>query len=559
MARTRIIAQAQNADNLTTEGYITPDNISTDLVQYRLSGDNEIFGLGTIYTSYKWIIKGDGVNSKVVGSYPPTDTDPVWQSLGAGYNWPQGNVSEIFTYLNAGGPNVKYTKFTYNVKRYDTTSFINPNTRGQGIEWDRNLQNEYTIDVEIYWGKYTMYNVVTLGGEASNLFFDISELSGETNAAARNLSFGSYGTQQFKQYPEINLDTRKITKLPRYFLDGSANGHKLCDHAWIVETDDFATTVSAPAPQENTEEASGTKISELSSTSSLQDNDLLVISRDEGSDGSFDTSYNVSLSNLAAKMGGATVEYLSSPGTVFSYNSVGPVSSPTSPLLHNTYQTYDIPSSIPSSAQGIIVRFHTRADEGKVEVFAKTGSWSERIVCRSDGRNNSDDSASDVNTFIIPYSSAIDVKIDWTGGSNEEAYFYIDGYIGGGAAKMINDMPATSNGWSSGWVDTDGTTSVADGADLNFQHNLGTTDVIIQVYAAIDASGTNSINVSQHEISQTDIPRSDYGCQILPSLNSVQVVLASHGLNIPDIGATYNVSSESYSTYNYIKVVAVKI
>lgn len=424
MARTKIIAQAQNADNLTTEGYITPDNISTDLVQYRITADNEIFALGTMYTAYQWIIKGDGVNGKVVGSYPPT-TDPPMESLYAGYNWPQGNVSEIFTYLNAGGSNVKYTKFTYNVKRYDTTSFINPNTRGQGIEWDRNLQNEYTIDVEIYWGKYTMYNLVTVGGTSLNRFFDISELSGEINAASRSLSFSSTGNQLFRMYPEINLDTRKITKLPRYFLDGSANGHKLCDHTWIVETDDFATTVSAPAPQENTEEVSGTKISELSSTSSLQDNDLLVISRDEGSDGSFDTSYNVSLSNLAA--------------------------------------------------------------------------------------------------------------------------------------KMINDMPATSNGWSSGWVDTDGTTSVADGADLNFQHNLGTTDVIIQVYAAIDASGTNSINVSQHEISQTDIPRSDYGCQILPSLNSVQVVLASHGLNIPDIGATYNVSSESYSTYNYIKVVAVKI
>lgn len=125
------------------------------------------------------------------------------------------------------------------------------------------------------------------------------------------------------------------------------------------------------------------------------------------------------------------------------------------------------------------------------------------------------------------------------------------------ASKIINDIP--ENGWSSGWVNTDGTTSVADGADLNFEHNLGTTDVIIQVYAAIDESGTNSINVSQHEISQTDVPREDYGCQILPSLNSVQVVLASQGLNIPDIGATYNASSASYSTYNYIKVVALKL
>ena len=300
MARTTIIAQAQNADNLTTPGYITPDNISTDLVQYRLSGDNEIFALGTIYTAYQWIIKGDGVNGKVVGSYPPTDTDPVFLSFSAGYNWPQGNVSEIFTYLNAGGPNVKYTKFTYNVKRYNTTSFINPNTRGQGIEWDRNVQNDISLEVEIYWGKYTKFNLTTVGPVT---FIDISKLSGKTNAAARSLSFSSTGTQLDRLYPEIDLDTRRITKLPRYFLDGSANGHKLCDHFWRIETDDFATTVTAPTPQETTEEVSGTKISQLSSTTTVQDSDLFVISRDDVSQGegdiSYDNSYNLGYKTIS--------------------------------------------------------------------------------------------------------------------------------------------------------------------------------------------------------------------------------------------------------------------
>lgn len=425
MARTTIIAQAQNADNLTTPGYITPDNISTDLVQYRLSGDNEIFALGTIYTAYQWIIKGDGVNGKVVGSYPPTDTDPVFLSFSAGYNWPQGNVSEIFTYLNAGGPNVKYTKFTYNVKRYNTTSFINPNTRGKGIEWNRNLQNEYTIDVEIYWGKYTMSNLTSLGGTVSNNFFDISELSGETNAAARSLSFSSTGTQLDRLYPEIDLDTRRITKLPRYFLDGSANGHKLCDHFWRIETDDFATTVSAPAPQENTEEVSGTKISELSSTSSLQDDDLLIISRDEGSDGSFDTSYNVSLSNLAA--------------------------------------------------------------------------------------------------------------------------------------KMINDMPVTSNGWSSGWVDTDGTNSVANGATLTFTHNLGTTDIVTQYYVADNAGGANAKEIV--EWARTDFADNpqwyEGGVAITSiSLNSISITIAEDGFGIMGAGGYHGGVAASGK---YIKIVALKI
>ena len=124
--------------------------------------------------------------------------------------------------------------------------------------------------------------------------------------------------------------------------------------------------------------------------------------------------------------GGANFEYLSTPEVVFSYSSVGGVSSPTTPLLHNTYQAYSIPSSIPSDAGGIIVRFESRADEAYLEMFAKTSSWSERRVCRADGRNNSDDAASDINTFVIPYSSTIDIKVNWNGGGNEQAHFYID-------------------------------------------------------------------------------------------------------------------------------------
>ena len=496
MAKTLVTAQAQNADNIGNidfNGFATQDSISQVLVQHRILQDDRQNGVGNSFTAFGEIIKGDGVNGKIydiypgsfaeAGTRPRTDTNLFTGESLVFNGVSQANVSEIFNYLNAGGSNVKHTRFTYSSigftvwKRvYTGTEWFNP-SQYPGTEYEREIATNgiQSHRVDIYWGKYVKISRLGRAQYYENLdteqlqalysdigIFPIDELSGEINLAtmigspytisvpinsvyserqdSNNSALSYFYVSDYESSveaycaPMINLDTRKITGLPIGTRDGSLHGHKLTDHNWTIETDDFATTVSAPTPQED---VSGTKISELSSTSSLQDNDLLVISRDEGSDGSFDTSYNVSLSNLAAKMindmpsGGATVEYLSSPGTVFSYNSVGPVSSPTSPLLHNTYQTYDIPSSIPSSAQGIIVRFHTRADEGKVEVFAKTGSWSERIVCRSDGRNNSDDSASDVNTFIIPYSSAIDVKIDWTGGSNEEAYFYIDGYIGG--------------------------------------------------------------------------------------------------------------------------------
>ena len=46
--------------------------------------------------------------------------------------------------------------------------------------------------------------------------------------------------------------------------------------------------------------------------------------------------------------------------------------------------------------------------------------------------------------------------------------------------------------WSTGWVNTDGTTSVANQATLQFTHNLGTDEFVQSVWVADDASGTNT-------------------------------------------------------------------
>ncbi len=168
-----------------------------------------------------------------------------------------------------------------------------------------------TTTIEIYWGKYVKIDYTNLGSTTGSFvgsgFFDISSLS------------GIYDTGSRYTYPQINLDTRKIIGLPRRYINGDVNGQKLVDHFWSVETDDFATTVTAPTPQETTEEVSGTKISELPSATTLQDDDLLVISRDEESDGSFDASYNISLSDLAAKMtgGGSGGNFAESPESEF--------------------------------------------------------------------------------------------------------------------------------------------------------------------------------------------------------------------------------------------------
>jgi len=49
--------------------------------------------------------------------------------------------------------------------------------------------------------------------------------------------------------------------------------------------------------------------------------------------------------------------------------------------------------------------------------------------------------------------------------------------------------------YSSGFVSTDGSTSLANGATLAFTHGLGTDDIHIQAYMAKDANGTGSFKI----------------------------------------------------------------
>ena len=64
--------------------------------------------------------------------------------------------------------------------------------------------------------------------------------------------------------------------------------------------------------------------------------------------------------------------------------------------------------------------------------------------------------------------------------ADRSAWIQTNGAVGGGA------------NFSTGWVNTDGTTTVADGATLAFNHNLGTADLIFNVYVADDVNGTNA-------------------------------------------------------------------
>jgi len=65
------------------------------------------------------------------------------------------------------------------------------------------------------------------------------------------------------------------------------------------------------------------------------------------------------------------------------------------------------------------------------------------------------------------------------------------------AASGSGGAAGTPN-WNSGWVNTDGTTAVANGASLDFTHNLGSENLIVQVYMAKDASGTDMVKVESY-------------------------------------------------------------
>ena len=98
---------------------------------------------------------------------------------------------------------------------------------------------------------------------------------------------------------------RQVTGVP--VIDGPSHliGY-FSLNSYTITTDDGINVTAAPTPApadpETPEVAPvvGVKISELNAVSSLQDDDLFVLSQDDASDGDYDRSLNVTLSDLKA-------------------------------------------------------------------------------------------------------------------------------------------------------------------------------------------------------------------------------------------------------------------
>lgn len=140
----------------------------------------------------------------------------------------------------------------------------------------------------------------------------------------------------------------------------------------------------------------------------------------------------------------------------------------------------------------------------------------------------------------------------WFNTTEAELYVYV---AAEGAWVQTNGGGGAGNGnFSTGWVNTDGTTAVANGATLNFDHNLGTEDLIVQVYMAKDANGTDQTLVV-NELVQSGGLNFEWGCQVQNVTSSqLTVQLLQEGTVV--FNSVAHTAYNWGTTWTHIKVVA---
>ena len=108
--------------------------------------------------------------------------------------------------------------------------------------------------------------------------------------------------------------------------------------------------------------------------------------------------------------------------------------------------------------------------------------------------------------------------------------------------------------YSTGWVTSVAGTTVANGATLTVPHNLGTSDIIVQVYANDSASDSGAQQVVNQEWPGTG--DFFYGAFIQsPSATNVVVQLAAQGY-LKGSSSGDSVSTTSWAG-DYVKVVVI--
>ena len=113
--------------------------------------------------------------------------------------------------------------------------------------------------------------------------------------------------QTWKCTMEADLANRQVRSLPNFgagFLAVTA-GKRVLQFDIVAEDNlDIIPVTPTPDPGDGTT-VSGVKISNLNAVPSLKDDDLFVLSQDDPSGGTYDASYNVTLSTLKTNIDGA--------------------------------------------------------------------------------------------------------------------------------------------------------------------------------------------------------------------------------------------------------------
>lgn len=138
---------------------------------------------------------------------------------------------------------------------------------------------------------------------------------------------------------------------------------------------------------------------------------------------------------------------------------------------------------------------------------------------------------------------------------NGHSNFTIKGkkFIKRGANNIydIASVAGTSGNFSTGWVQTDGATTVANGATLTFDHNLGTTDLVVHIYVSSSADGSNPQDFQRGHATGSS---NAYGGGVTNiTENILEIQLSSNGYL--DLNSSGQVTTTSFSG-KYIKVVA---
>lgn len=199
-----------------------------------------------------------------------------------------------------------------------------------------------------------------------------------------------------------------------------------------------------------------------------------------------------------------------------------------------------------SEVDAIVTAEHTYSSSWpNMIAYADTNSspTTERL-----GHNSNDTGGGQVAmTFVVRAGEYWKVSIDGSYTDQEIVY------------TPMNGTPTQVNAfWDSGWVDTDGTTSVGNAATLNFDHGLGTTAINWTLYAATSVAGANNVNVSLHPLGGGTSATVVHGAQVQSVTSSaVTLQLADSGYTkLESDGDLASVGSYSIA-FTYIKLVGI--